>query len=156
MSALEIPCRILPSRNIEDPLFGTLSFISMPNTAHLAYWSCEWLFPPTGNVITIALPGDYSGPFEESRQFYIDLAARFHRVLLIVKPKLSAAVRAWFDIDLPKDPFSMLNLAGFDLDNPRAFPLRWEISFSTKPHLKWRYITIPFEADIPQEAIVDN
>ncbi len=122
-----------------------------------SYWESEWNFPKTGTCVSIALPGDESGPFPESREFYFALPAKFDEIMNKARPKVAAVfrdpvLREWFNSE---DFSSELKLTGFGLEDARATPIKWDVSFETMGD-KWLGITIPFVGDIPQDAIVDT
>jgi hypothetical protein len=146
--------RFSPPR-ITDPDFGSLLFMFIPNRPERSYWECEWTFPKTGTTISISLPGGESGPMPEARQFYLGLPARFDRILALSRPKLEQVFKAWLDQDLPQDIFTVVKLAGFGLEDAKARPVQWDISFETTG-AKWLGITIPFVNDIAQDAFVDT
>ena len=68
--------RFSPPR-INDPDFGSLLFMFISNAPERSYWECEWIFPKTGTVISIDLPGTEAGPMPEARQFHLNLPERF-------------------------------------------------------------------------------
>ena len=146
--------RFSPPR-IEDPDFGSLLFMFIPNAPERSYWECEWQFPKTGTAISICLQGDERGPLPESRQFYLDLPARFEQILGAARPGLQEVFMTWFKQDLPEDIFSVVKLAGFDVEDVRKRPLQWDIAFETTGE-KWLGITIPFVGDEAQTATVDT
>jgi hypothetical protein len=146
--------RFSPPR-ITDPDFGNLLFMYIPNAPERSYWEGEWLFPKTKSAISIGLPGGESGPLPEARQFYLDLPGRFEEVLSAARPKLAEVFRSWLHQELPEDIFTVVKLAGFDVEDPKAQPLEWDISFETTGE-KWLGIVIPFRGDTPQEAVVDT
>jgi len=146
--------RFSPPR-VNDPDFGRLLFMYIPNAPERSYWECEWTFPKTSTVISIGLPGGENGPFPDSRQFYLDLPGRFDQILAQIRPKLAKVFKTWLQQDLPQDIFTVVKLAGFSLEDPTVRPLQWDISFETTGE-KWLGITVPFEGDTPQEAVVDT
>ena len=146
--------RLSPPR-IADPDFGTLLFMFIPSSPERSYWECEWLFPNTGTVISIGLPGGESGPLPEARDFYLSLPGRFDRILAAARPQLADVFRTWLQQDLPDDVFTVLKLAGFGLDDANTKPLNWDISFETTGQ-KWLGITVPFVGDTVQKAVVDT
>lgn len=127
----------------------------IPKYPERSYWECEWKFPKTGTVISIGLPGGESGPLPESRQFFLSLPERFDQIVVQARPKLAEALKSWLQEDLPLDIFTAVKLGGVGLDDPRARPVQWGISFETTGE-NWLGITIPFEGDTPQEAVVDT
>ena len=138
-----------------DPDFGSLLFMYVPNAPERSYWECEWSFPKTQSVISIALPGGEEGPLPESRQFYLDLPGRFEEILAAARPKLAQVFKSWLDQELPEDMFSAVRLSGFDVEDPKTQPLVWDISFETIGE-KWLGIVVPFRGDTPQDAVVDT
>ncbi len=146
--------RFSPPR-IDDPDFGSLLFMYISNAPERSYWEGEWIFPTTGTPVAIGLDGDESGPLPEARQFYLGLPSRFEQILTAARPELQKVFRERLQQDLPQHMFSAVKLAGFGLENPKANPLRWDISFETTGD-KWLGIVIPFEGDTPQEAVVDT
>lgn len=139
----------------DDPDFGRLIYMYISNHPERSYWECEWKFPPTGTVVSISLPGDESGPYPESRTFYKEIIPKYEKILTLVRTQLSIVFKEWLNKELPLDISSELKLSGFDLEEVRARPLKWNISFETIGD-KWLGIIIPFEDETPQKAIVDT
>jgi hypothetical protein len=146
--------RFAPPR-IEDPVFGSLSFMYIANAPEKSYWEGEWKFPSTGTNISIALPGDESGPLMEARHFYLGLPSRFETLIAAVRPALQKVFREWLRQDLPEDIFTVVTLAGFDVEDLREHPVDWDVSFETTGN-KWLGIVVPFVGDAPQDATVDT
>jgi hypothetical protein len=146
--------RFSPPR-IADPDFGHLLFMFIPNAPERSYWECEWRFPKTATEISIALPGDESGPSPEARQFYLSLPGRFEQILASARPQLQEVFREWLRQDLPQDVFTVVKLAGFDLEDAKQQPVHWNVSFETTGD-KWLGILIPFVGDTAQKATVDT
>lgn len=146
--------RFSPPR-IEDPIFGSLLFMYIANALERSYWEGEWKFPPTGTDIAIALPGDEQGPLPAARQFYLDLPSRFEVIVQKARPALQKVFREWLKQDLPENIFTVVTLAGFDVEDVTEKPLNWDISFETIGD-KWLGITIPFVGDMAQEATIDT
>lgn len=146
--------RFSPPR-ITDPDFGSLLFMFIPNAPERSYWECEWTFPKTGTVISVRLPGGESGPLPEARQFYLSLPGRFEQILAAARPKLEQVFKRSLQQELPQDIFTVVKLAGFGVEDLKAKPLHWDISFETTVD-KWLGIIIPFQGDTPQEAVVDT
>jgi hypothetical protein len=146
--------RVSP-RRMKDPVFGDLLFMYIRKAPEKSYWESEWLFPPSGSVISIGLPGDEHGPYAESRAFFLALPDRFGEIIRLCRPRLEEAWRRFFDSPLPSDIFSVMKLAGFGVDRPKDTPLQWDVSFETTGS-KWLGITIPFLGDSPQPAVVDT
>lgn len=146
--------RFSPPR-LADSDFGDLLFMYIPNAPERSYWECEWKFPKTGDVVSIALPGTEAGPLPESRAFFLTLPSRFDSILEAVRPRLSEVFRSYLDRDLPEDLFSELKLAGFGLEDPAQTPVSWDIAFETIG-VKWLGIAVPFVGDSAQEPTVDT
>ena len=127
----------------------------IPNTPERSYWEGEWTFPKTGTAISIALPGGESGPLPEARQFYLGLPDRFDKILEAARPKLVQVFKTWLMQNLPKDMFTAVRLAGFGIEDPRAEPLHWDVSFETTEK-RWLGIVIPFEGETPNEPVIDT
>ncbi len=140
---------------INDPDFGPLLYMYISNHPERSYWECEWLFPKTKTDISISLPGDESGPTKEARSFYLGLASRFEKIIELSRPKLEEAFVHWIKQPLPEDIFKVVELAGFNVEDPSSSPINWNIMFETTGD-KWVAITIPFTGDLPQDAVVDT
>ena len=138
-----------------DPDFDSFLFMHIPNAPDHSYWECEWIFPKTGTPISIGLPGGESGPLPEARQFYLGLPGRFEQILLAVRPQLEQVFRKWLQQDLLEDIFIVVKLAGFGLEDAKAQPMQWDISFETTGD-KWLGNVIPFAEDAAQNATVDT
>ncbi len=140
---------------ISDPDFGDLLFMRIPIAPERSYWECEWIFPPTDTAISIGLRGGEDGPFPEAREFYLQLPSRFDDILSAARPKLESVFSNWLQRGLPEDLFSELKLAGFGLEDPKAEPIKWDVSFEATG-AKWLGIIIPFEGDKAMDAVVDT
>jgi hypothetical protein len=146
--------RFSPPR-ITDPDFGSLLFMFIPNAPERSYWECAWTFPKTDTEISIGLPGGASGPLPEARQFYLGLPGRYEQILAAARPQLQEVFKTWLQQDLPQDIFTVVKLAGFGLEDAKAQPVRWDVSFETTGD-KWLGIIIPFVGDTAQKATVDT
>jgi hypothetical protein len=146
--------RFSPPR-ISDPDFGSLLFMFIPNAPERSYWECEWKFPKTGTVVSVGLTGGEGGPLPEAREFYLRLPGRFEQILAAARPKLEQVFKTWLQQELPRDIFTVVKLAGFGVEDLKAQPLHWDISFETTG-AKWLGIIIPFEGDAAQEPVVDT
>jgi hypothetical protein len=146
--------RLSPPR-ITDPDFGRLIFIFTPNEPEQSYWECEWTFPKTGTVISIALRGGESGPLPEARKFYLGVLERFEQILAAARPELGRVFKSWLQQDLPANIFTVVKLSGFGVEDLKTQPIEWDISFETTGE-KWLGITIPFVGDEAQEAVIDT
>ena len=91
----------------------------------------------------------------EARQFYLSLPGRYEQILAAARPQLKEVFRTWLQQDLPQDVFTVVKLAGFGLEDAKAQPVRWDISFETTGD-KWLGIIIPFVGDTAQKATVDT
>jgi len=138
-----------------DPDFGNLLFMHISKWPERSYWECEWIFPKTTTVVAITLQGGESGPMPEARLFYLSLPGRFEQIVAASRPKLEQVFDHWLHERLPQDIFTVVRLSGFGLENPKARPVRWDISFETTGD-KWLGITIPFVGDTAMEATVDT
>jgi hypothetical protein len=145
--------RFSPPR-IADPQFGNLLFMFIRNAPKLSYWECEWEFPITGEVVSISLPGEESGPSDGAREFYLSLPARYEQILAAARPRLEEVFKTHLRQTLPDDFSTVLKLAGFGLDDVKP-PFHWDISFETTGD-KWLGITIPFIGDTAETAVVDT
>src|ERR1019366_5016539 len=109
--------RFSPPR-MTDPDFGRLLFMFISNAPQRSYWECEWVFPKTGSIISIGLPGDERGPMPEARQFFLSLPERYEGLLTAARPKLEQVLNAWLQQELSRDIFTVVKLAGFGVENP--------------------------------------
>jgi hypothetical protein len=130
-------------------------FMYIASNPSRSYWECEWTFPVTKTDISISLPGDLSGPLPEARHFYLSLPKKYDQIIAAARPSLQEVFRTWLDRDLPEHIDSELKLAGFGIDDPKANPLSWDISFETTGE-KWLGIIVPFIGDRALKATVDT
>src|SRR5262245_13652530 len=86
---------------IIDPIFGQLTFMYIAPRPETSYWESEWKFPKTGTSVSIGLRGNESGPYLESREFFLCLPQRWAEILKQVKPLLSTVLQEWLDEELP-------------------------------------------------------
>jgi hypothetical protein len=141
--------------HIDDPAFGRLLFMRIKRNPSRSYWEGEWLFPPTGTQVEIALPGPESGPLAEARDFYLGLAARFDAILIAARSALDDVFHHCVGRSLSENLWDDLTLAGFGIEDLTSTPAEWDISFETTGE-KWLGVTVPFIGDLPQPAIVDT
>jgi hypothetical protein len=147
--------RLSPPR-LRDPDFGELIYMYIPNAPERSYWEGEhWLFPATGTSVGLGLLGGESGPLEEARAFYRALPARFQDLLRLVRPALDKVFRDWYQRPISTDIWQDVKLTGFGLEDPRARPVLWDMSFEATGQT-WLGITIPFQDDKPGAAAVDT
>jgi len=146
--------RFSPPR-LSDADFGNLLFMYIANAPERSYWECEWKFPRTGTIISIAIPGDDTGPDSRARKFFLALPTRFESIVAACRPQLQEVFSHWLQRDLPADIFSVVKLAGFDLEDPQETLPKWDIAFETTGD-KWLGIRIPFVGEVPQKAVVDT
>ena len=146
---------LLSPPQIIDPDFGKLTYMHIAKYPERSYWECQWNFPPTNTSVFIALPGGKSGPGDDVRKFYLSLPARYELILNHCRPKLEQVFRDWRGNSLPQDIFATVKLTGFDVEDPNAQPVQWNVSFETTDD-DWLGITIPFIGDTPQDPEVDT
>ena len=113
------------------------------------------MFPPTGTPVSIGLDGDESGPRPATREWHLDLPSRFDRILELARPELANVFKSWLKQDLPDDILTVMKLSGFGVEDPRAQPVNWDVSFETTGDT-WLGITIPFQGEEAKEATVDT
>ena len=140
---------------LDDPDFGRMTFMHIPNAPEKSYWEAEWRFPPLGYEVSIGLPGDKAGMAAGAKEFYLSRAAEFERILNLVRPGLDAVSRTWLGRPLAENIWSDFKLAGFDVEDLAATPLRWNVAFETVGN-QWLGITIPMLGNIAQEPVVDT
>src|SRR5262245_41123145 len=116
---------------LDDPDFGRLTFMYISNAPEKSYWEAEWRFLPVGYEVSIALPGDKSGPAPGAKAFYFSRAAEFERILALVRPGLDAVCRQWLGRPLAEDMWNDVKLAGFSVDDLGETPLSWDVAFET-------------------------
>jgi hypothetical protein len=131
-------------------------FMYIASRPNKSYWeAAAWLFPPTGHKIAISLPGSEAGPSPESRNFMLSRVHEFERTLGLARPKLDQVFRQWLGRPVADDLWEDVTLAGFDVEDPGAEPLEWDIGFETTGK-RWLGISVPFIGDVPQNAVVDT
>src|SRR5437016_1559928 len=96
----ELKLQWLPPR-IDDADFGRLRFIYIANHPERSYWEAIWKFPPTGTAVDISLPGNEGGPLPESKDFYLRLAERFDKIMVLCRPHLEKVIEDWLEQKLP-------------------------------------------------------
>jgi hypothetical protein len=130
-------------------------YMYVSNAPEKSYWEAEWMFPPVGYQVSIALDGDKCGPAREVRAFYLSRVGCFERTIALVRPRLDAVFRQWLGRSLAEDLWADVKLAGFWVEDPEATAVSWDVSFETFGG-RWLSITIPMIGDVAQEAIVDT
>lgn len=141
--------------SMDDPTFGRLLYMDVPRNPSRSYWEAEWLFPPTGTVVSIGLPGGKDGPLAESRAFFESLVPRFDAIVEMARPGLERVFREWYERPLGEPLWDEVKLAGFGLEDPRATPLEWDVAFEAISG-RWLGITVPFVGNDAQEPVVDT
>lgn len=140
---------------LEDPDFGRLLYMHISRDPSLSYWEGEWMFPPTQSRMSIAVPGDRSGPTQAARSFYLALPLHFDSIVERARPELEKVFLTYLQRPLHADVWSDLKLAGFGVVNPGEEPLQWDVAFETTG-AEWLGITVPFIGEIAQDAAVDT
>jgi hypothetical protein len=146
--------RFVPPR-MDDPQFGPLIYMHIPNAPERSYWEGEWVFPPTGTKVAIGLVGTSEGPREDARVFYLALPSRFAMLLDRVRPRLDDVFRGCLDRPLAADLWQDVTLSGIALEDPAASPVLWDLAFETTGK-RWLGIAIPFRDDEPQEPVIET
>jgi hypothetical protein len=147
--------RWLRPQRKSDPVFGNLLFMRNEKHPDRSYWEGNWIFPKTEYPIEVFLPGGEDGPIRESRDFCLSLPDRFERIMELCRPELSKVFREWLNRDLPQDIFNEIKLTGFGVENSRAHPVHWNVSFETTGE-KWLGITIPLVDEEVGTAGIDT
>ena len=140
---------------LQDPDFGRLVYMYIGNDPSRSYWEGEWLFPPTGTTVSIALPGTADGPVASGRAFYLSMPGRFDRIMELVRPTLDRVFRECFGRPVAADLWSDVKLGGFDIEDPDGVPTAWNVGFESLGDT-WLGITVPFLDEQPQEPTVDT
>lgn len=147
--------RLKPPRKV-DPAFGPMVFMYIANEPSRSYWeAAEWLFPPRGHTVTVSLPGDERGPSQAARDFMLGRVRDFERTIDVARPRLDQVFRRWLGRPVADDLWQDLKLAGFDVQDPTAEPIEWDISFETT-RTRWLGISVPFVGDVPHDPVVDT
>jgi hypothetical protein len=73
----------------------------------------------------------------------------------LATPELAKVFPLWLKQELPDDIFTVVKLSGFGVEDPRAEPVSWDVSFETTGDT-WLGISIPFTGDEAGEAVVDS
>ena len=133
-----------------DRDFGTLQFSRSPDKPEASYWHGSWLFPPTGTLVGINLPGTEDGPTLNARRFYINLAEDFEEIIAACRPLVEELFKTELKRELPQDIFTVVKVDGFNVEDPEQYPVPWEM-FLDLPGEKW-LILISFVGTTPQEA----
>lgn len=145
----------LRPRRIEDPDFGTLTYIAIPRYPQRSYWEAEWVFPPSGTSVSIALGGDETGPSAAVREWHLALPGRFERIRDLARPVVAEVLDAWLDSERPDDVLDAVTLTGFGVEDPGVRPVRWDVSFETRGD-RWLSITIPFTDEAAGDPVIDT
>jgi hypothetical protein len=139
----------------EDPVFGRLTYMHIKQDPSKSYWEAEYVFPPTGTVVSAGLQGNEDGPVPEARDFYLRMQERFEGIMETVMPILDQVFQEWLGRPLSADPWADIEFAGFDVDDPTEHPCKWGVMFETTGE-KWLGITVPFVGEEVQPAVVDT
>lgn len=140
---------------IEDAEFGRLTYMEVKGDPSRSYWEAEYVFAPTGSVVSAGMRGTREGPLPEARSFYRLMEQRFADTMKTVRPYLEASFQESLGRPLSADLWDDLVLSGFDVDDPIADPLEWDIMFETTGD-KWLAFTVPFIGDVVQPVVVDS
>jgi hypothetical protein len=140
---------------IVDPVFGKLVFMHIDKHPERSYWEGVWQLPGSAYSIEVFLRGGEDGPSEDARAFYLNLPDRIDSILKWCRPPLARVFETWLNSYLSDDLLRELKLTSVGVDDPRARPVRWSVSFETTGE-KWLGITIPFVDDVAGEAEVDT
>jgi hypothetical protein len=146
--------RFQPPR-INDPDFGQLTYMYVSNHPERSYWEGEWPFPGLGHKVAIALTGSEEGPDPRYREFYLNLPGRLNRIIGLARPRLAEVFEQRLKLSLPEDIFSVVKLSSFDVEDPAATPLKWNVGLETTGDI-WLGILIPFIDEVAQKATVDT
>lgn len=151
----KLKLRFAPPR-LNDPDFGELLYMHVPNAPERSYWEgARWFFEPTGQEVGVDLPGGEAGPLPEARNFYLALPSRFPHLLDLARPGLDRVFRSWYERPISNDIWQDVKFVGFGLEDPRARPVEWQMFFEAVG-AKWLGIIIPFRDEKPETEVVDT
>lgn len=139
----------------EDPVFGRLTYMHIKQDPTKSYWEAEYVFPPTGKVVSAGLQGGKDGPLPESREFYLGMQDRFADLMKTVLPILDQVFQERLGRPLSADPWADIEFAGFDVDDPTEQPCKWDAMFEATGE-KWLGITVPFVGEKVQPPVIDT
>jgi len=137
-------------KRIVDPFFGQLQFdrtemLTRPgqprSRKYFQYWLGRLQFEPTGTEVGVCLPADETGPTEDQRSVFRELASRWTSMIDPLTDALYPEYRQWFaetpahQMPNPQEVFQLLELVGFQIEHPTLYPSRkqyqdCEINFS--------------------------
>jgi hypothetical protein len=124
-------------KRIVDPFFRQLDFdrtefLVAPgeprSRKHFQYWLGHIVFEPTASEIGVLLPGDETGPTEEQREVFRELASRWSEMTGLIANAIYPVYCEWFANSLvlerlnPKVAFNSLKLIGVGIEHPKLYP----------------------------------
>lgn len=153
MKWLKAMLRRLGPKRIDDPVFGSLLFMKMPD-ASKSYWEGAGTFTPTSRKIEYFIDGDENGPHPGAEEFYREIETRYTDLLRAVRPTLAAEFQQWVGRALPDDLEKEFTLSSLSIPDVRRKPLQWEVSFdcASNEHL----FTVQMSEWTPTGATVDG
>jgi hypothetical protein len=117
-----------PPLVIDDPFFGRLLFMPMPELNN-AYWEGKVRFEPTNAEIEVFVDASEAGPGTKQRAFYQRIQARFGDLCDALDPVLRMSYRAWFDRPAPDAIWDVFTLTSISIPREDSPESEWDISF---------------------------
>lgn len=115
---------------IEDPFFGSLTYMKMPK-GRVSYWEATRLFSPTNREIELFIdaPAPEQPPSESQRRFFSSVEHRFKEVLTSAEVILRPRFEEWCGLPLGQ-PFEVeFTMASFSIPTLPLEQADWEMSF---------------------------
>ena len=133
MSILKSLLKIFRPLIIDDPFFGSLTYMKMPK-GRISYWEATRFFAPTNREVELFIdtPAPEQPPSDLQRQYFSDVETRFKEILAAAEIVLRPKFEAWSRQSLVQPFASEFIMTSFSIP---ALPLEqadWEISFESQ------------------------
>jgi hypothetical protein len=145
-----------PIVRIEDCDFGWIQFVPGATPNSRGHWQSEgeWTVPGQEQGIGCPdIPGDATGPSDESRAFLLGKRADLETIWRLSEPHIRELLSGWpslSDLD-PRRDFHISSLAK-DGDGASG----WEVCFETNKGRKWIYFCLQIEGDEVVSNTIDT
>jgi hypothetical protein len=122
--------RVFKPLVIEDPVFGSLRFMRMPDPRK-SYWEVAARFRGLSEApIELFIDADETGPKDQQRILYARMADKFEVILGLTLVELERAYSQWFQRQPPAELSARFSLESLSVPSMEADTMEWELCFS--------------------------
>jgi hypothetical protein len=139
---------------IEDAFFGELRYFDSKDKT-LRYFEGKRYFKPIDGPTEISIDADFSGPFEEQKQFFRQVEESYDELVERIKPFITNEFQDWKEGFVIMDFKKEFTPVHFSIPRLPEDQMKWELAFDTIHDLN-HGVTIEFMDFQPTGILIDG